>query len=359
MNEVRIQADALRKALAFAASATERRNTIPVLGMVKIDITNPTSTITGTDLDMEATGSFDIADLQGGPFSFLISPAFLSGVIRFAEGIVSISKADDILTIKADDMQATARLHIPLEDWPQMQAVETFGQAGFGEALLHKAMTACAVSISTEETRYYLNGVFFHNAGDGKLTLVATDGHKLTKYETGEPWIVDKAILPRKACHIVLRAMKAGGNGSIQVEASGKESAVRLAFIGDGWRIVSKCINGTFPDYTRVIPKIDTPRIRFSLSNAALRRFPKFEGMVAAIKIDPDAGVMSMNDRDGHEVSMKVVGEGPACGFNATYLKAFAAMSGTISLQGNAPGDAFLIQSDDPKLTQVIMPMRV
>ena len=359
MNEVRIQADALRKALAFAASATERRNTIPVLGMVKIDIANPTGTITGTDLDMEATGIFGIADLQGGPFSFLISPAFLSGVIRFAEGIISISKADDILTIKADDMQATARLHIPIEDWPQQKDVETLGCAGFGEALLHKALTACAVSISTEETRYYLNGVFFHNAGDGNLTLVATDGHKLTKYETGEPSPVGEAILPRKACYIVLRAMKAGGNGSIQVEASGKERAVRLTFIGDGWRIMTKCIDGTFPDYTRVIPKIDKPSIRFSLSNAALRRFPKLGDRGKAIKIDPDAGMMSMKDYDGHEVSMKVVGEGPACGFNSTYLKAFAALSGTISVQGNAPSDTFLIQSEDPKLTQVIMPMRI
>ena len=66
-----------------------------------------------------------------------------------------------------------------------------------------------------------------------------------------------------------------------------------------------------------------------------------------------------MKDYDGHEVSMKVVGEGPACGFNSTYLKAFAALSGTISVQGNAPSDAFLIQSEDPKLTQVIMPMSI
>lgn len=355
MNEVRIQADALRKALAFAASVTERRNTIPVLGMVKIDIANPTSTITGTDLDMEASATFEIAELTGTPFSFLIRPRLLADVIRYAENLVTISKADDILTIKADDMEVQVRDLLDVTDWPSMNHKVQYSPHQFPEADLLKAMRAANISISTEETRYYLNGAFFHDAGGGTLTIVSTNGHKLTRYRTDQPWDGSpKLIVPRKACHILTGRLTAGGNKAVQI-ATGEN---RISFSGDGWELKSKCIDGTFPDYTRVIPQ-PSEAISFAVTSAALRRFPKTCERSRAIKIEPDAGKMSQTSPDGITVTMPVSGSGKECGFNLEYLKAFAELSGTIKVSGSGSGDPFRVLSEDPNLLQVIMPMRV
>lgn len=355
MNEVRIASGELRKALAFAASVTERRNTIPVLGMVLIEIDRPFGRVTGTDLDMEASASFEIAD-TGKPFSFLISPRLLGDVIRFAENLITISKADDILTIKADDMEVQVLSLLPVEDWPAVQGhADQYQPTGISEARLDKAMRAVATSISTEETRYYLNGAYFHDAGDGVLTIVSTDGHRLTKYETEHPWPEQrKLIVPRKTCHTLMTRLTSGGNKSVEIATAEN----RISFRGDGWQIRSKCIDGTFPDYNRAIPA-PSDKISFALTDAALRRFPRTGERSRAIKIDPDAGKMSVIHPDGITATMPISGRGQAVGFNIEYLKTFAALSGTIRISGASKDDPFRVLSEDPRLVQFLMPMRV
>ena len=356
MSEVRISPSELRKALALAASVTERRNIIPVLGMIRIDIGQDCATISATDLDILSVSTVEIAELTGEPFSFLISPRLMSDVTRFAESLITIGKADDILTINADDMEVQVRDLLHVDDWPEMQAMGKTGSAKISEAILEKAMRAAATSISTEETRYYLNGSFFHDAGDGKLTIASTDGRRLTKYETGQPWPKDhKAILPRKAHALIHGRLTKGGNKSVQIEM---HRDLRLHFKGDGWEIWSKCIDGTFPDYNRVIPA-PADKISFALTVSALRRFPSTGERSRAVKIDPDAGKMSVTNADGMTATMPVSGRGEAVGFNIEYLKIFAALSGTIKVSGSGASDPFRILSEDPGLTQVIMPMRV
>lgn len=355
MNEARISPSEFRKALALAASVTERRNTSPVLGTIKIEINRTHAVITATDLDIEASASIEVAELIGPPFSFLIGPRLISDASRFAESLISISKAGDILTIKADDMEVQVRSLMPVEDWPALKPVEHDQAADFNEGHLLKAMSAAAVSISTEETRYYLNGIYFHDAGDGALTLVSTDGHRLTRYATGNPWKASEGmIVPRKTCSVVMSKLAKDGNKSVLISTSKH----RISFMGEGWKIFSKCIDGTFPDYKRIIPE-PSDKISFAVTAAALRRFPKTGQRTCAIKIDAGAGKMSMRDPDGMTATMPVTGKGEAAGFNLKYLKAFANLSGTIQISGAKSGDPFRVLSEDPRLLQVLMPMRV
>lgn len=355
MNEVSIAPGELRRALAFASSVTERRNIIHVLGMVHLKIASPTSTVTGTDLDMEATASFEIAALNGEAFSFLISPRLLADIARHAEKLISISRDDDLITITADDMEVQVREVCKVDDWPNFTIPDKTGETVMAEAILHKAMRAAATSISTEETRYYLNGSLWHDAGDGKLTIVSTDGHRLTRYQTDQQWAgMPRVILPRKAHHILAGRLKDGGNRAIKVEAQGD---LRMTFRDEAWELKSKMIDGTFPDYTRAIPEV-SDNISFALTAAALRRFPTTGERSRAIKIDAGNGKMTHHDHEGITTTMPITGKGAAVGFNLEYLKSFANLSGTIRISGRDSGAPHRVTSEDPRLLQVLMPMR-
>lgn len=358
----------LKRALAFATQAVERRNTIPVLGMVRITASAKGVEVRGTDLDIECIATAEPIQATG-KIDMTIDPRVLTGLVRWAEGDVIISRKDDLITIQADDVIATVRELCPAEDYPVILAPSGDAVA-ISEARLHKALVATIACISTEETRYYLNGVFLHTKGKG-LIATSTDGHRVAVYDTGEPWPFEDQIVPRKTVAILHRAMKAGSNGTIAVRSvrdpknsdatlAPKNPANRVEFKGDGWTIVSKTIDGTFPDYTRVIPRFETPSISATITAAALRRFPPTGERSRAIKIDPTTGRMTHKNYDGIEVSMPVQAKGEqSIGFNLGYLVAFAERAGTIRLETSGQGDPARVLTDDPALLQVLMPMRV
>ena len=354
-------ATALKRALAFASQVIERRNTIPVLGMVLIECDGQAVTFTGTDLDTECrAGAATIED--GDVFSCLLPPRLLAGLLQWADGTVTISREGDLITITAGDVVATVRELCPVSDWPPFANVDwSHLPVSITETKLRKALSSVSICISTEETRYYLNGVFLHDKGKG-LILVATNGHWMGVYETGEGWGLPDAILPRKPAAILLRALPKLSNGSVQVKAVGGASgAPRFEFVGDGWRIRTKTIDGTFPDYKRVIPTGET-KFRATISAAALRRFPRPAGhLLHAIKVDPQAGCMSIAEAfpDRVTITMPVQGEGGPIGFNANYLRDFAELGGVIRLESAGASDACRVLTDDPALLQVLMPMRV
>ena len=361
-------ATALKRALAFAAQVVERRNCIPVLGMVLIECDGEAITITGTDLDIECRAGAD-ALYSTGKFSCILPPRLLTGLLRWAEGEVTIIRDGDLITIIADDVEATVREMCSVEDWPLFIVGEALGlPVSISDAKFRKALSNASTCISTEETRYYLNGVFLHDKGKG-LRAVASDGHRMAIYDTGEGWGLPDAILPRKTAAVLLRALPKLSNHSITVRATmGKEAAnvvkptasvPRFEFSGDGWRVRSRVIDGAFPDYTRVIPTGEAT-IRATISAAALRRFPPQDSRTSRpIKIDPNAGRMSVTDPEGITISMPVQGEGGPVGFNLKYLRAFAEMAGVIRLETAKADDPCRVLTDDPALLQVIMPMRL
>lgn len=369
---VSVAASDMRRAVAFASTVIDRYYTIPVLGTVKIDVTADRITVTGNDLDIEAV-TWCEASTDTAPFSFTISPRLLSQIIRFATGPVQISKGDkDLLMIRADDVTATFRCLCPAEDFPDFVWGDAEPSAVISEAQLHKTLGIVAGTVSTEETRYYLNGAYFTPI-EGKLRLVSTDGHRMSIYDTGEDWASPSLILPTKAMQTLLRAMNAKGNRLITVEAGYQiigrkimgqaEDAPaselrRIGFSCEDWRIRAKVIDGNFPDYTRAIPS-PSENIEATLTLSALLRFPQATERVRGIRIDPDAGLMTYRTPDEIEVSMPVTGHGGPFGLNLNYLIGFARKLGTFKLTGSTSGDPFRVLGEDPNLLQIIMPMRV
>lgn len=359
----------LRRAVALAARVIERRNTIPILGTIRLTANADTAMLRATNLDMEITIYLEAIEATGA-VDFTIAPRLFASLLRWAEGDVTISTAGDLVTIRIDDVEAQIRdICSPATDWPEMIGPVS-DQTAMAETVMHRALSACIPCISTEETRYYLNGVYLHQV-DGMACLVTTDGHRLAKYQTAEAWPFSGQIIHTSTVKLLQRLLQPGGNGQIIAMAAPdqsnsaepslapKQPANRVEFRGDGWRLVSKTIDGRYPDYTRVIPQ-EEPTITAVLTHHALRRFGETSERRRGISIDPVAGRMTYQQPDGPTISMPVQASGQqSIGFNLGYLRDFTAQAGTIRLETKGPGDPARVLTDDPALLQILMPMRV
>lgn len=369
-----VDARELQRGLAFVTQASQRWNMVPILGTLRIEaLEGDRLRLECTDLDNTATVTLaESVVTSAAPFAAQIRPALLRPILRGYSGPVQMDYLDDAaspapprLRIKAGDMTATFQLLILSGDWPAAPAPEVFGDAlTMGNAQLAKALRKVQPCISTEETRYYLNGALMQ-ARDGHLRTVATDGHRLACFDTPEAaWTLPDLIFPITALRILAAALEAQPNGQTVIRAEitdrdkDKPYVKRLHFTGDGWELTSKTIDGTYPDYTRVMPPL-ADEITATLSYAALNRFPT-TSCDCALKIDPEAGIMSMRmvDQEG-DFAVPVQGKGKAFGVNIHYLKDFARPAGIIRLQSGKPGDPLYCLTDDPNLQQVVMPMRI
>ncbi len=357
-----VQAEALRRAAGFAGAAIRSRNFIPVLGNVLIrGGPGGTLTLSGTDLDIIVTARVDAEVSEG--FALTVSKRFLLAVLSGAEGAISCRAEDDMLTVEdGSGCKATTCLIVPSTDWPGNLVDAKFAGDGvktsiMSEGALQKVIAAVAPCISTEETRYYLNGTYLH-AIEGRLCAVATDGHRLAKYRAEEPWEHVAGILPICAVKILRAWLRPGGNREVRI----RSAQLAMQFSTEDWTLSTKMIDGKFPDYTRVIPDHSSlaSRISATMTAAALRRLPVSSGCSRFIEIHPDAGRMEARDTlHNATFSAPCVGEGKKFGMNARYLRQFADAAGTIRLVGASPNDPFLVHTEDPALTQVLMPARV
>lgn len=356
----------LRRAVSLAASVVERRNCIPVLGTIAFHPAAGKLTICGTDLDRMLSVDC-VAECVAAFGSFTFDARQIAALLRGAEGkeTVTIQReakdaAGDVLCIQIGPLTIKRRQLIPIEDWPVMTEPKGEHEAvTLPEGVLRKVLDTCRHCISTEETRYYLNGIYLH-AVEGKLSGVATDGHRLSLSASEQDWPLAAQILPIYAV-TTLGALLAGG-GSTPITVTGW-SEHRMKFEGDGWTLTVKTIDGTFPDYNRAVPKPSPSSFmgRAVLAPALFRRIPAgINGHRGdAAKLDLVAKTLSVSG-DSLEASLPIEASGDiTIGFNMHYLRDFAQNHGTIRLQINGSGDAALIHSEDPEFLGVIMPMRV
>jgi DNA polymerase-3 subunit beta len=364
--KIEVSAAELRRAVAFVASVAETRNTIPILGQIKVEVKTDQIELTATDLDIEASIKVP-AEVSAPPLSFTVSPRLLSHIVRYAE-TVKLSRVDNKIVIEADDVVASFREIMPAVDFPLFRGSEDPPEGpvqAIAEAVLEKALRLAAVTISTEETRYYLNGVYLHHSdAAGGLRVVSTDGHRMTIYDARVPWGLTGVIAQTKTVALLRSALVRGGNREVSVAPyytksnDGHANLVALRFICDNWTIKAKLIDGTFPDYRRVMPQ-PSDKIAVVITDAALRRFPPTGERSRAVTINPDEGWMEQSAPDDISVRMPVQGRGARFGVDLRYLRDFARQSGTIRLEGAAPGDPFRVLTEDPDLLQIVMPMRV
>ncbi|APO74232.1 DNA polymerase III subunit beta 2 [Rhizobium etli 8C-3] len=368
---------ALMAALALTANVVEKRNTIPILQNVLIEAGAAPGSLSArlTNLDIEASTPFKaIADVDFEPFT--VPAGLLADIVRkLPDGCdVTVKRKGgklDAVVIEAGRSKFSLQV-LPASDFHEMKVPGGF-QHRFTIAAgdFAAAITACGFAVSTEETRYYLNGIFLHpTAADAEhqgVILVATDGHRLSKrYVKAE---MDPAmpgvIIPRQSIKVIEKILPKAGE--IIVELS--ENLIRLS--GGSSLITSKLVDGTFPDYVRVVPNghdmeatLDAPTLAAAIDRVATVsgergravRFSFAGGQLHLEVKNPDAGDASDTlSYDGH-AELEI-------GFNARYVNdALSHLPGeqlTMALgDTNSPAVLRSIGAHPENLI-VLMPMRV
>jgi DNA polymerase-3 subunit beta len=253
---VRIERANLLKALNHVHRVVERRNTIPILANVLLRADASELSLKATDLDMEMVDRVPAAVEQSGAST--VPAHMLYDIVRkLPDGaeIALDTGSGQTMTLKAGRARFSLQM-LPDSDFPDLNAGDLPVSFRMPAEVLKRLIDRTQFAISTEETRYYLNGIYFHVVGTGagaRLRAVATDGHRLAQAEApapegsaGMPGI----IVPRKTVGEIQKLLEDPAN---EVAIGLSDTKIRLT-IGDVV-LTSKLIDGTFPDYERVIPK--------------------------------------------------------------------------------------------------------
>lgn len=243
----------LLAAITRAARIIEKRNTIPVLGNVLLTAEAGRLTLRATDLDLDLVSGI-AADVHGAG-SATVPGHMLADIVRkLPDGcqIALEQVADGRMVVKAG--RSLFRLStIPAEDFPNITTGDLAHTFTLPAKDLKGLIDRTTFAISTEETRYYLNGIFLHMAAEA-LRGVATDGHRLAQVSLADGTgaaAMPGVIMPRKTVGEVARLL---GDMDGPVTVSLSEQKIRFTFGGGALTLTSKLIDGTFPDYTRVVP---------------------------------------------------------------------------------------------------------
>ncbi|WP_394689008.1 DNA polymerase III subunit beta [Hoeflea sp.] len=369
--------EALLAAVDTTLRAVERRNTIPVLANLMFERSDDRNLrVSGTDLDVVSTVETAIPLAECPAEGVTLPAGLLSDILRKLPEKAEVKMASESgQMMKLTCGRSRFNLQtLPGEDWPRLEDTTSPDAELEVPATRFAAMLAAvSFAISTEETRYYLNGVYMHSIED-RLVTVATDGHRLARAVLPGPGnsAGPGVIIPRKTVDLVSRALaKAGADATIAIGVS----ANRISFEIGAQRIVSKLIDGTFPDYERVIPASNPNRWRFGVS--ALLEATERVSLVSsergrAVKMTWGRESVSLEvqnpDTGQGEDSVEITcdeGDEVTIGFNAKYLADMLAhmdKAGEVRLaDGGSPARFAPVHNEDDEIemTFVLMPMRV
>jgi DNA polymerase-3 subunit beta len=373
-----IERAALMKALGHVQSVVERRNTIPILSNVLLTADHDQVSFSATDLDMEI---LDDGVAQVDQPGQITAPAHtLYEIVRkLPEGAdvsLSFTGEDPRLQIQAGRSKFNLPV-LPAGDFPVMSSDGLSTPIAVDTGALIRLIDKTRFAISTEETRYYLNGLYIHTVMDGgvaKLRAVATDGHRLALAEmdapegaAGSPGV----IVPRKTINEVRRLLDDAGE-STDVQIS--QAKVRFEFARAGSKgaaLTSKVIDGSFPDYLRVIPR-DNAKI-MTLDNALFAQAVDRVATISAeksrsVKLAIEPGRMTLTVRNMEagqgveELEIDYDGDAFEIGFNARYLLDVTGQIGGEIAEfrfADPASPTLVLDPTDPGVKYVLMPLRV
>jgi len=363
-----MERSALLGALGHVQNVVERRNTIPILSNVLMTADNGTVSFVATDLDIE------VSEQAGADVSVagdMTAPAHtLYDIARKLPDGAEVSLAigsDGRLEVDAGRSHFVLPL-LPAGDFPKMTADGFTHNFALGATELTRLIDKTKFAISTEETRYYLNGIYMHGI-DGKLRCVATDGHRLALCEMGLPDGADGLpgiIIPRKTI-AELRRLIDGLSESIEISVS--EAKIRFT-VGSAV-LTSKLIDGTFPDYDRVIPKSGDKLLVIDndvFANAVDRVSTISAEKSRSIKLSLAGDTLTLavnNPEHGNAVEDLMVDYGSddlEIGFNAKYLLDVTTQieARDVHFHLSDPASPALVKDpEDPGALFVLMPLRV
>jgi DNA polymerase-3 subunit beta len=369
--KLNIERSALLRSLSHVQSVVERRNTIPILSNVQITAETNSLSLTATDLDLSIVENIDTDIVEAGGTTVPAQTLF-DIVRKLPDGAdVELSMGEDRrLSLKSGRSKFTLAC-LPREDFPVMSGGDLPHSFNVPASELRRLIDKTRFAISTEETRYYLNGIYLHVApgDDAKLRAVATDGHRLAQVETALPEGakgMPGVIIPRKA---VGELRKLIDEQADDIEVSLSDTKIRFSF--GGVVLISKLIDGTFPDYTRVIPEGNEKFLEADchmLADAVDRVSTISTDRTRSVKlnIEKDKIVLSVNSPENgtatEEVAVSYGSDVMEIGFNARYLLDILAQieGDTVKAElADSASPTILRDSEDLQALYVLMPMRV
>lgn len=369
--QLTIDSASFLESLSHIQSVVEKRNTIPILSNVHLRADGDQLFLTATDMDLTV---IEGVRCQVGQNGACTAPAHtLYEIIRKlpAGAQVELSLRDNQLMVKSSRSRFTLGT-LPVGDFPAFDNKPLLHKFTLPTAELRALIDRTRFAILQDETRYYLNGIYIHATKSNEMPVlraVATDGHRLARIEMPLPDGAAKipgVIIPRKTIGEIRKLIDAAA-GTVEISLS--ETQIRFAL--DNIMLSSKLIDGTFPDYERVIPA-DNDKIllvdRKSFAAAVDRVATISSEKSRAIKLSLTAGSLTLSAQSAEsgqateEIEVQYTSTPIEVGFNARYLL-------DIALQIDAEGAQFkLMDGQSPTIIQdpadlsalyVLMPMRV
>jgi DNA polymerase III subunit beta len=364
----------LQKGVSTVQSAVAAKNTMPILANILLEAKENRFEFVATDLDMGIRMSVPAEVVSKG--SITLNARKLSDICRELPDASVDIETDEGQKLTLVCQKTQFKIHgLPKDDFPILPELKKDKSFKIRGSLLQEMIRKTLFAVSTDETRYVLNGVFFQLEG-GKCRMVSTDGHRLAyiqKKMEGKNEEKSSMIIPTKALNEVSKILSEVGKGKenddLTVEITSTENQVK--FVVSGVEIISRLIEGQFPNYEQVIPKETGRKIEISTGDfaAATRRvsiLASEKSNSIKYKFSKGKTTISANTPDmgeaKEEIDLKYDGEEIAIAFNAKYVLDVLKNSGTAEMvveltQALNPG-LFRPKGDEDYLC-VIMPMRV
>ncbi|HEU4705513.1 MAG TPA: DNA polymerase III subunit beta [Sphingomicrobium sp.] len=363
-----IERATLLKSLSHVQSVVERRNTIPILSNVLVEASDDGSIrLMATDLDLQVDESVSANVAQAGATT--VSAHTLFDIVRkLPEGSqVELTAAEGKMQVNSGRSRFNLST-LPRDDFPVIAEGDLPTRFELPAATLRQVIDKTRFAISTEETRYYLMGIFLHVADD-QLKAAATDGHRLARVTVPKPDGADgmpDVIIPRK-CVAELRKLLDEVEGTVEVSLS----PTKIRFGLGSAVLTSKLIDGTFPDYNRVIPTANDKLLKldpksFSAGVDRVSTIASEKTRAVKMSVDRDKVTLSVTSPENglatEELAADYGSDGLEIGFNARYLMDILHEIEGDSVEvhlADAAAPTLLRENDKSNALYVLMPMRV
>lgn len=371
--KITIDRSAILKSMGRVQSVVERRNTIPILANVLVQTGEGGLTLIATDLDIEIRETVAAEVAREGAVT--VSAQTLHDILRKlpdgSEVGLEVEPGTALLVVRAGRSRFELAT-LPREDFPVMASAEYDHVFTMRAGDLARLFEKTRFAVSTEETRYYLNGVYLHPAeaeGAPVLRAVATDGHRLARIDAEQPEGAGAApgvIVPRKTVGELGRLLE---DGDALTEVAISETKIR--FTTEAIVLTSKVVDGTFPDYSRVIPadnhrQLEVDARLFGHAVDRVATVSQEKSRAVKMTLDEDRLVLSVNSPDSGRAEEEMIAaygdEAMEIGFNAKYLTEIAGQvdkENIVFFFADANSPTLVREGDDASAVYVVMPMRV
>jgi len=362
----KIEKEALLKPLQVVVGVVERKQTMPILSNILIEKENGKIKLTATDLEIQITNIIETDDDSSAAIT--VGGKKLQDILRILpdQSKISIEVKENKAQIKSNKSRFNLQT-LPAQDFPKLSnQLQNTNKITLSQNALKLLLGSIQYAMAQQDVRYYLNGVLLGVEGN-KLKAVATDGHRLAYNAiTIEADLAkQEIIIPRKAV-MELAKLLADDDSAIELEFSDQQ--LKTSF--SGIQLVTKLIEGKFPDYQRVIPdysnhlSMNRTLVQQALQRAAILSNEKFRG-VRFVLTEKNLSVISSNSEQEEaqvEIETDYHGEAIDIGFNVNYL-----LDGLNSINSEqaifsfgSPNSSILITSpDNQEFRYVVMPMRI